>query len=77
MAQAADPGRSGVLRQGHAHGHGPGDADGHHHGARPGKRGFGPAIALNLGFVVLEATAGIIAGSAWRCTGSSAGPARR
>jgi len=44
---------------GHAHAHGPG----HHHGPAPGDRGFIPAIALNLGFVVLEVVAGIHAGS--------------
>ncbi|MBY0329490.1 MAG: ATP-binding protein [Acetobacteraceae bacterium] len=62
MTQAAGPGRNGTP-DGPAHDHGHRHADGHHHGARPGERGFGPAIAPNLGFVVLEATAGIIAGS--------------
>lgn len=49
---------------GHDHGHAPGaNGHDHHHGPRPGERGFLPAIALNLGFVALEATAGLLAGS--------------
>jgi cobalt-zinc-cadmium efflux system protein len=46
---------------GAAHGHDHGHP--HHHGPAPGERGFVPAIALNLGFVGLEAAAGIIGGS--------------
>ncbi|MCB4823250.1 cation diffusion facilitator family transporter [Roseicella aerolata] len=46
---------------GAAHGHDHGHP--HHHGPVPGERGFVPAIALNLGFVGLEAAAGIIGGS--------------
>lgn len=41
---------------GHQHGH-------HHHGPAPAERGFAPAVALNLGFVALEAAAGLIGGS--------------
>src|SRR5919202_2535736 len=44
----------------HGHGH---HHHGHHHGPGPAERGFVPAIALNLGFVVLEAGAGLLAGS--------------
>lgn len=50
------------ARHAHGHHHGP-HAHGHSHGPRPGERGFVPAIALNLGFVALEAAAGILAGS--------------
>src|SRR5690242_18063624 len=42
----------------HHHGHG-----GHQHGPGPAERGFAPGIALNLGFVALEAGAGLLAGS--------------
>ena len=44
----------------HGHAHGPG---GHVHGPAPGERGFVPAMAANLGFVLLEVAAGIVAGS--------------
>ncbi len=48
----------------HAHGHhAHGPAHGHHHGPTPAERGFAPGIALNLGFVALEAAAGLIGGS--------------
>lgn len=43
---------------GHAHG-----AAGHHHGPAPGERGFALGIALNLGFVLAETVAGLMAGS--------------
>lgn len=43
------------------HAHGPGGH--HHHGPAPGERGFVPAITLNLGFVAIEAAAGLIGGS--------------
>ncbi|WP_135468581.1 cation diffusion facilitator family transporter [Crenalkalicoccus roseus] len=39
------------------------DSSGHHHGPAPEERGFLPAVAINLGFVLLEAVAGLIAGS--------------
>ncbi len=45
--------------RGHAD-HGPG---GHRHGPSPGEAGFVPAIAANLGFVVAELLAGLVAGS--------------
>ncbi|MEN0075982.1 MAG: cation diffusion facilitator family transporter [Paracraurococcus sp.] len=51
---------------GHAHGHGHGHGTGHahhHHGPRPEERGFALAVSLNLGFVLLEAAAGLFAGS--------------
>src|SRR4051812_46087710 len=35
----------------------------HHHHADPAERGFALGIALNLGFVLLEAAAGLLAGS--------------
>jgi len=41
----------------HHHGHD------HHHHADPAERGFALGVGLNLGFVVLEAAAGLIAGS--------------
>jgi cobalt-zinc-cadmium efflux system protein len=44
----------------HAHDH---DHAGHAHGPAPGERGFVPGILLNLGFVGIEATAGLIGGS--------------
>jgi cobalt-zinc-cadmium efflux system protein len=55
----------------HHHHHGPGGGhhrsghDHHGHGAAAAdmERGFAPGIALNLGFVALEAAAGLIAGS--------------
>ena len=43
----------------HPHDHGPA---GQPHGL-PGEHGFAPAVALNLGFVALEAVAGLLAGS--------------
>ncbi|MBL6079488.1 cation transporter [Belnapia sp. T18] len=43
----------------HGHGHGPG----HSHGPAPGERGFALGVSLNLGFVVLEAAAGLVAAS--------------
>jgi cobalt-zinc-cadmium efflux system protein len=42
----------------HHHGHG-----GHQHGPRPEERGFAAGVTLNLGFVLLEAAAGLLAGS--------------
>ena len=47
---------------GHAHGHGHGHA-GHSHGPAPEERGFALGVSLNLGFVVLEVAAGLVAGS--------------
>jgi cobalt-zinc-cadmium efflux system protein len=48
----------------HGHGHAHGQGNGHHHhGPRPEERGFAPGVALNLGFVVLEVVAGLLAGS--------------
>ena len=47
---------------GHAHDHGHGHAH-HHHGPRPEERGFALGTALNLGFVLLEGAAGLLAGS--------------
>jgi cobalt-zinc-cadmium efflux system protein len=47
-----------------AHGHHHEDHHGHHHhGPGPAERGFATGVTLNLGFVVLEAAAGILAGS--------------
>lgn len=47
-----------------AHGHHHNDHAGHHHhGPGPAERGFATGVTLNLGFVVLEAAAGILAGS--------------
>ena len=46
---------------GHAHHHGHGHH--HRHGPQAGERGFVPAIALNLGFVVIEVLTGLLAGS--------------
>jgi cobalt-zinc-cadmium efflux system protein len=40
-----------------------GDHHHHHHPGDEAARGFGPGIAINLGFVALEAVAGLIAGS--------------
>lgn len=50
---------------GHAHGRGQGAHGhaGHQHGPGPAERGFLPGILLNLGFVAVEAGAGLIAGS--------------
>src|SRR3954471_11492819 len=49
---------------GHGHGHDPGHGHAHHsHGPRPEERGFALGVSLNLGFVVLEVAAGLIAGS--------------
>jgi cobalt-zinc-cadmium efflux system protein len=45
------------MTEPHAHHHG------HQHGPRPEERGFATGIALNLGFVLLEAAAGLLAGS--------------
>jgi len=45
---------------GHDHGH---DHAHHQHGPRPEERGFALGVSLNLGFVVLEVAAGLIAGS--------------
>ena len=67
-------GTSGIVRRpgdahdhGHdhaAHGHGHAHGAGHAHAhARPGERGFALGIGLNLGFVLVEAAAGFIAGS--------------
>ncbi|MCO6415381.1 cation diffusion facilitator family transporter [Siccirubricoccus sp. KC 17139] len=42
--------------RGHAH-------HGHHHHAAPGEEGFALGTALNLGFVLVEAAAGLAAGS--------------
>jgi cobalt-zinc-cadmium efflux system protein len=36
---------------------------GHQHGPGPAERGFASGVALNLGFVLLEAAAGLVAGS--------------
>lgn len=38
-------------------------AHGHHHAPAPAERGFAPGVALNLGFVALEAAAGLAGGS--------------
>jgi cobalt-zinc-cadmium efflux system protein len=46
----------------HGHDHGHGHAH-HHHGPRPEERGFALGVSLNLGFVVLEVAAGLIASS--------------
>ncbi len=52
-----------------AHNHHHDDHGGHHHhghhlhGPGPAERGFATGVTLNLGFVVLEAAAGILAGS--------------
>ncbi len=46
----------------HGHGHGHGH-HGHHHAPLDPERGFPLGIGLNLGFVVLETVAGIVAGS--------------
>jgi cobalt-zinc-cadmium efflux system protein len=55
---------SGHAHHGHHHQHRGGHAHhGHHHGPAPAERGFAPGVALNLGFVVLEAGAGLLAGS--------------
>ncbi|MDB5373539.1 MAG: cation transporter [Belnapia sp.] len=48
----------------HGHDHGPGHAHhGHAHSPAPNERGFALGVGLNLGFVVLEVAAGLIAGS--------------
>jgi cobalt-zinc-cadmium efflux system protein len=48
----------------HGHHHHHDDHGGHHHhGPGPAERGFATGVTLNLGFVVLEAVAGILAGS--------------
>src|SRR4051812_34835069 len=47
---------------GHAHDHGHGHAH-HQHGPRPEERGFALGVSLNLGFVVLEVAAGLVASS--------------
>ncbi|MFC7476506.1 cation diffusion facilitator family transporter [Dankookia sp. GCM10030260] len=48
---------------GHAHDdHGHGHAH-HQHGPRPEERGFALGVSVNLGFVVLEVVAGLVAGS--------------
>jgi cobalt-zinc-cadmium efflux system protein len=44
----------------HHHGH---DHGGHQHGPGPAERGFATGITLNLGFVLLEVAAGLLAGS--------------
>lgn len=54
----AEPDHAGHGHAGHTHGPG-----GHSHGPRPGEAGFAPAIAANLGFVLAELAAGLIAGS--------------
>ncbi|WP_371432645.1 cation diffusion facilitator family transporter [Novosphingobium sp.] len=48
---------------GHDHGQGSGHAHGHHHAPASFGRAFAIGIVLNLGFVVVEAAYGIIAGS--------------
>ncbi|MBL6458263.1 cation transporter [Belnapia sp. T6] len=48
---------------GHDHDHGHDHGHGHSHGPAPGERGFALGISLNLGFVLLETVAGLIAGS--------------
>jgi cobalt-zinc-cadmium efflux system protein len=48
---------------GHDHGHGHGHGHGHAHGHSNFNRAFGLGIALNLGFVVLEAVFGFTANS--------------
>lgn len=72
---AAHPTAGHGHHQGHGHGDAPHHHDpepGHHHThgaghahlhARPGERGFATGIALNLGFVLIEAAAGLLAGS--------------
>jgi cobalt-zinc-cadmium efflux system protein len=48
------------MTQPHAHHHH--QHGGHQHGAGPAERGFATGIALNLGFVLVEAAAGVVAG---------------
>lgn len=47
----------------HAHGHGHGHGHGHSHAPASFGRAFAIGTALNIGFVLVEATAGLIAGS--------------
>lgn len=49
----------------HGHGHGQGHGQGHGHGHAPADfgRAFAIGVGLNLGYVVLEATYGVISGS--------------
>ncbi|MFC7542021.1 cation diffusion facilitator family transporter [Siccirubricoccus deserti] len=47
----------------HHHGHRQHGHGGHQHGPRPEERGFAAGVALNLGFVLAEAAAGLLAGS--------------
>lgn len=47
----------------HDHHHHHGHEHDHAHGPAPGERGFALGVSLNLGFVVLEVVAGLVAGS--------------
>lgn len=60
MHEAHDPHEH--HQHGHAHG-GHGHAHGHHHHFEPGDARYPIAIALNLGFVIIEGAAGFIANS--------------
>ncbi|WP_149538337.1 cation diffusion facilitator family transporter [Siccirubricoccus phaeus] len=53
-------GRAHAGHEHDAHDHG---GHTHHHHARPGEQGFALGTALNLGFVLVEATAGLLAAS--------------
>src|SRR3954453_4485421 len=58
MSQAHD--HHGHDHHGHDHGHGHAH---HQHGPLPEERGFALGVSLNLGFVVLEVAAGLLASS--------------
>jgi cobalt-zinc-cadmium efflux system protein len=70
MAHDAAPGHSHAHRHGHSHGHQHGHAHGHHHHhhhhapADTGDWRYLAGLTVNLLFVVAEAGAGLIAGSA-------------
>lgn len=59
---AAGRGTDGLSGMGQGHHHGGGPHGHHHHHATP-ERGFAAGVALNAGFVLLEAAAGLVAGS--------------
>lgn len=54
---------SGAHHHDHTHAHGHGHGHGHSHAPASFGRAFAVGIALNLGFVVIEAVYGVIAGS--------------